>query len=351
MTIYINGKFLAQRLTGVQRYAFEITRALISANIDVKIIVPPFLDISKTDLPRAFILPVGSINNMVLWEQLSVYNFLRDKKNYVLLSLCNMGTLFNQHQIICIHDMTYKVNPQWFSRSFSKYYSFMIPRLAKVAKRIITVSEFSKKEIQEQLKLNEKKISVVYNAPSNKFSCTSVDSIISEKEDFFLFVGSMDPRKNLSLLIDLFSLKDFASEKLVIVGAKSKSFDEVNLNIPPNVKLLDKCDDDQLADLYKKAKGMINASFYEGFGIPVVEAMASGCPLIISDLEVFREIAGDQAIYFNPSSLDAIKRAFQIFLNKSAEEIREMTMLAYHRSQSFTWENSSKVLLNVINEL
>jgi glycosyltransferase involved in cell wall biosynthesis len=351
MTIYINGKFLTQRLTGVQRYAFEITRALISLNANVKVIVPSFLDIATIDLPQNSLVSVGGFRNSILWEQFAISRFLHKKSNYILLNLCNVGTLFNRNQIVCIHDMTYKANPKWFSRTFRAYYSFIIPRLIKLAKRVITVSEFSKNEISKQLQVSCKNISVVYNAPSDKFVCRNADDIVYNKEDFFLFVGSMHPRKNINLLVQLFSLEEFRQRRLIVVGAKAKAFGEVNLTLPANVTILDKCNDDQLSDLYAKAKAMINPSIYEGFGIPVVEAMASGCPLIISDLAVFKEIAKEGAEYFNPYSLEALKDAFQRFLAKSSEEVNHTIRLNYYQSQSFTWKKSSTVLLDLINEL
>jgi len=350
MTIYINGKYFTQRLTGVQRYAFEITKALLLLDANVKVIIPSFLDIKKIDLPSHIILPLNGFKNTTLWEQVSLALFLRDKNDYILLNLCNMGSPFNKNQIVCIHDVLYKVNPKWFSRAFSAYYQFMIPKLARVAKKIVTVSEFSKKEIAEKLHVKKDRITVVYNAPSTQFVYNCFEDIEQRKENFFLFVGSMHPRKNIHLIVEMFSLPAFKQEKLIVVGGKTKEFADVHFDVPANVQILDTCDDDQLADLYFKAKALLNPSIYEGFGLPIVEAMASGCPLIVSDIEVFREIAGNGAVYFNPHSLASLKEAVQTFINKPREEIVYTIQSNFVRSKMFTWESSAKILLDLINK-
>lgn len=349
--IYVNGKFLAHRVTGVHRYAIEIVKKLIEFGEDVEILVPPNMAFASNPFPQKLIREVKGYKSRLLWEHLSLPAYLKKQKDYVLLSLCNIGTLYDKNQILCIHDMSYAVNPSWFTKSFARYYKIMIPRLARRAKRLITVSEFSKRQITEQLGINYNDVSVVYNAPADKFNVRTNNDINYTKDDFFLFVGSMDPRKNINLIIDFFSKPENADQKLIIVGAKIKSFNEVSFRIPSNVTVLDQCDDNGLADLYRRAKAMINPSFYEGFGIPVVEAMASGCPLILSNLEVYREIAEEGAIYFDPYSIESLEAAIKQFLNADKDEIQMLIDKNVSRSKHFSWEKSSNALLNVIYQV
>ncbi|MEH6307436.1 glycosyltransferase family 1 protein [Olivibacter sp. CPCC 100613] len=348
--IYVNGKFLAHRVTGVHRYAIEIVKKLIEFGEDVEILVPPHMPFASNPFPEVLIKEVRGYKSRLLWEHFSLPAYLKKQKNYVLLSLCNIGTLYDKNQILCIHDMSYAVNPSWFTKSFARYYRIMIPRLAKRAKRLITVSEFSKRQITEQLGIKYEDVSVVYNAPADKFNAVSTSNISYSKDDFFLFVGSMDPRKNINLIIDFFSKPEQSHQKLVIVGAKIKSFNEVNFQIPSNVKVLDNCNDDELAALYRRAKAMINPSFYEGFGIPVVEAMASGCPLILSNLEVYREIAEEGAFYFDPYSTESLSAAVERFQHTQEDEMHKLIDENITRSKDFSWEKSSYALLNVINQ-
>lgn len=351
MTIYINGKYLAQRLTGVQRYAFEITKALVSLGAPIIVLIPPTVDVSTVNLPSHVLLSIGWFKNVHLWEQISIDNFLRGKRNYVLLNLCNMAPLMSKNQIVCIHDMAFYEQPNWFSWSFRKFYHFAIPRLVKRAKKVITVSEFSKNEVCDRLHCPEQLVSVVYNAPSSKFSFSKLEDIIFDKEDFFLFVGSHDPRKNLAILIKLFSLKEFSNQKLIIVGGKSNSFNMVALKESPNVIFKENCDDTELANYYSKARALINPSLYEGFGLPVIEAMAMGCPIILSDIEVFKEVAGSGAVYFSPHSLDSLRSTMNYFLSLEIEIRNKQIEKNFYRSENFSWHNSGNELLRVLNTL
>lgn len=348
MTIYINGKFLTQRLTGVQRYAYEITKALVAKGAEVKILVPRNFDHAGIDFPEALLVRIGGFTNIFLWEQISIPLFLREKDEYILLSLCNMGPLLVSKQLVCIHDMAFAVNPSWFNWKFSRYYNFIIPILVKRVKKVITVSKFSKEEISTYLGVEPHSISVIYNAPASGFRCSSENEIIVNKGDYFLFVGSFDPRKNLKQVLEVFSLPEFSREKLIVIGGKSRSFNSVNVSLPLNVEIKVNCNDEELSSLYRNAKALINSSSYEGFGLPIVEAMASGCPLILSDIEVFKEVAGEGALYFEASSITELKTVLNLFLKTDSVTKHRIMFSNYERSLQYTWEKSATSLLDAI---
>lgn len=345
--IYINGKYLTQRLTGVQRYAYELTSCLVKNERNVRVLVPEFLDVDTIDLPKESIIKTGKSTNTTLWEQFDLPRFLGNSNN-LLINFCNTGPIFNKNQFVCIHDMSYMENPKWFSKSFYYYYKFMIPKIARVSSHVLTVSEFSKAELQSKLGLSDCKVSVIYNAPAKTFVSSTYENINLNKEDFFLFVGSLDPRKNLKTLLEVFSKPTLKKEKLVIVGAKQNSLKDENLLLPSNVKLLDNCSDAHLKKLYSSAKALINCSMYEGFGLPVVEAMSSGCPLLLSDIPVFKEIAGKHAMFFNPNDPTNIIEAINAFLEKSEKDINLSIKANYHYCAKYSWEKSSKALLKIV---
>ena len=349
--IYINGKFLLQRKTGVQRYAFELTELLLKSDLEVRILVPKTADLSGAVFEERFFIKVGLFKILTLWEQIDLKRYVTKKKDSVLISFCNTGPALLRNHIICIHDMSYHVNPKWFSKSFASYYKILIPLLAKKALHVVTVSEFSKKEICNILRLSTKKVSVINNAPSKKFVVPDLDSLIFEKDDFFLFVGSHDPRKNIGLLIKLFSLAEYKSLDLIVIGASSGSFKDEEYQPTNNVKFITNCDDVSLADYYRRARALINCSFYEGFGLPVVEAMASGCPLIISDIPAFVEVAQKKAGYFNPHSLSTLKIAMNNFLKKNDLELKTLITQNYQFSFNYNWNVACNQLLNLINKL
>jgi len=349
--IYINGKFLLQRRTGVQRYAFELTELLLKSELSVRILVPKSADLSGLAFPESSFIKMGFFSNLTAWEQIDLMVFVAKEKSSLLVSFCNTGPAFLRNHIICIHDMSYHFNPNWFSKSFASYYKILIPILAKNALHIVTVSEFSKKEICSVLNLSSKKISVISNAPSRKFVATDVDSLIFEKENFFLFVGSHDPRKNIQLLIRLFGLKEYNSLQLIIVGAASGSFQNETYSPNDNIKFITDYDDALLASNYKRARALINSSFYEGFGLPVVKAMASGCPLIISYILAFDEVAKKKAAYFDPHSLSTLKIAVNNFLKKTDDELKLLNTQNYHFSFNYDWNLACNQFIRLINQL
>lgn len=349
MNIYINGKFLSQRITGVQRYGLEITRALIAMGASVKVIIPGYLRKEDVDLPAGNILILEGTNNSILWEQIVLPLYLKGKSNFILLSLCNIGALFVKNQAICVHDVAFLKKENWFKWAFRQYYKFMIPKLVKRSKVVITVSEFSRSEISKYLNVAPSKICVAYNAPADQFVNRGLKDKSEETvEGYFLFVGSRDPRKNLHLLMRLFSSEEFLQERLVVVGGASKSFNEMLLMEAPNVVFKNNCSDEELIELYKGAKALINPSFYEGFGLPLIEAMASGCPLIISEIEVFKEIVGENAIYFNPRSLPSLREAMLHFLRQDEKTKQVQVEKNYLRSRDFNWSKSATSLLEFL---
>lgn len=346
--IVINGKFLNQRRTGVQRYALELTMQLLKSNEDIIVVVPKNTVISNLQLPSAKVKRIGIFSNLNLWEQIDLPLYLKRNPKSLLVGFCNSGPIFHRRQIVCIHDMSYYNHPEWFTKSFYNYYKLLIPQLAKVALHVITVSEFSKQELITKLGVPESKISVIYNAPAKIFIADNFESIATQKEDFFLFVGSLDKRKNIKLLIDVFSLSAFRKYQLVIIGASAHSFPELQLAEAPNIKYISNCDDKALATYYATARALINASFYEGFGLPVIEAMASGCPVILSDIPPFKEITEHNAFYFNPHLSLTLMKAVEEFTNTPPSELYLTIYKNYKLSFSYNWESSSKSLIPVM---
>lgn len=292
MKYCINGRFLTQRLTGVQRFAYVLVCALKVKYPELQVLVPAG-DYKK--LP----FEVVSVGNRqgVLWEHTDLPIHLKKNGNPILVNLCNVGPLFYKRNVITLHDIAFKINPGWFSRSFSAFYNFIIPQLLKRALRVITVSEFSKGEIESEYKIKGDDISIVSNV--NRIRQRKK----TDKESFLLFVGSFNPRKNLEMLVNAFSLieTDF---KLKIVGAGESSFSGVKRDAKKdNIEYLGYLNDDELDMLYQKASGFISLSFYEGFNIPVLEALASGCNVLLSDIPVHQELYKDVAIFVDHTDI------------------------------------------------
>ncbi|KLT64010.1 glycosyltransferase family 1 protein [Pedobacter sp. BMA] len=342
---YINGKFLTQPTTGVQRFAREILNELIKQPISFIVLCPPNTSPKEMVLPERF-KTIGK-NQGVKWEQIDLPSYLNTKEKPVLLNLCNSAPLLYKNQVVTLHDLAFFVNPGWFSKPFSLWYRFIIPILARRSRKILTVSMFSKGEIINILKQPAEKIIVVYNSSSQLNSGHSEPVMYGE---YLLFVGSLDPRKNLITLVNAFKSANQANLKLVIAGMVNKNFGLVDLDYSENIIYLGKVSDAHLAALYKNAVAFVYPSLYEGFGIPPLEAMQHGCPVLVSESSSLPEVCGDAAIYFNPHNTEEL--AEKIKLISENEKLRtQLKQKGLKRVTEFSWSNSANIIKNVINDL
>lgn len=342
--IVVNARFLTQKVTGVQRFAIEISKILCKLNDKIVFVAPP--GILDQDLAKKLGAIVIGKNKGTIWEQVDLRNYLTSNHKPLLINFCNTGLIFYNKQIVTIHDMSYKVNPKWFSMSFYLWYDFLIPHLAKRSLKILTVSNSSKNDIIKYLKVRPEKISVIYNSyylnTNNNF-----EKITGDK--YFLTVSSFDPRKNLNNLVKAF--KNIDEEiKLIIVGSNSSNFASHLELSDANIIVKGYVSDDELVSLMDNAEFFIYLSFYEGFGLPPIEAMYLGCPVIVSDIPAHREICGDAALYADPYSVEDIKNKITFMLNN--EQIKKGLITAGKNNiKRFDWFNSAQKVLESINEM
>ena len=339
--IYINGRFLTQKLTGVNRFAYELCLALVVKGVDFQIIAPK--NINKSYDISKFKMYFWGRCNSHFWEQLMLAFYFIFKKNYLLINFSGLGPIFLKSQFITIHDLSFMKNPKWFSKKYYYFYRILTPIVAKKALHIFTVSNFSKKEIKKYLNIKENKISVIYNAVSEKFNNKTS---LSEKKDYILAVSSIEPRKNFERLLAATKLLDNAT-KLLVVGSTHKVFGNVHLEQNNRVEFLGYVSDDELKKYYSNALLFIYPSIYEGFGLPPLEAMASGCPVVLSDIEVFHEVFGKAATYFNPYDIDDIAQKINDVL-KSKEIQEKLILQGYDLVKKYSYENSVDLILSQI---
>jgi glycosyltransferase involved in cell wall biosynthesis len=227
------------------------------------------------------------------WEQATLPSYT-NKHEIPLLNLCNMAPVLAKNSWITIHDLAFVKNKGWFSFPFRLVYNFIIPKIVKRSKKIFTVSNTIKKEIIDEYQVDSDKLNVVYNKVSEEFLEATPKKISIPYEDYFIVVGSVNPRKNYEWLCKFFdSNADF---KLVIVGGSSNNFRSMHKDFN-NVHWVGFCDVSELKWLYINSKGFINFSLYEGFGIPTIEAMSVNKSIICSDIPVNREVGGDEVTY------------------------------------------------------
>ena len=223
-----------------------------------------------------------------------------------------------------VHDVAVLRHPEWFNRWTRTYSQLAVPRVVAAARRLIAVSEFTKGELVDLLDVDPAKIAVVPNAVEPIF--TREGSMA--EGDYVLAVGTLEPRKNLTRIAAA------VDGELRVVGASGWG----GVEPPNNVTWLGEVSDRELASLYRGARCLVYASLYEGFGIPVAEALACGCPVVTSAGSAMAEIAGDDAVYVDPSDVASIRDGIARAARPSARtfpgwaEIAQRTKAVYEEA-------------------
>ena len=349
MKLYINGRFLTQPMTGVERYAYNICKALARLQQPFTLVCPKAPIHQDYDVSDLNIVHFG-IGNSHFWEQCVLPFFFIGKKDYLVVSFTGLGSILIPHKMMTIHDLAFLKNPVWYSRAYYWYYRFMTPLAVKTSQHILTVSEFSKSEILGFYPfLNGEKISVVYNAiDSRLFKHQTSDIRHQTSEPFVLCVSSIDPRKNFARLVE--ACQSLTGAKLYIVGNYNRVFSNQKelATDSDHIHFLGRVSDEELVRLYNQAECFVFPSLYEGFGLPPLEAMACGCPVLVSDIPVEREVCGDAALYFNPLEPSEILRIITQYLSNTDVIKETMRQKGYDNIKRFSWEKSAEVLMRII---
>jgi glycosyltransferase involved in cell wall biosynthesis len=195
--------------------------------------------------------------------------------------------------VVTVHDLAVLRHPGWFNRWTAAYSRFAVPRVVAAASRVIAVSEFTKRELVDLLRVDPGKVRVVPNAVEDVFTAGGPRA----EGDYVLAVGTLEPRKNLARIAEA------VDGELRVVGARGWG----GVEPPANVTWLGDVSDADLAALYRGARCLVYASLYEGFGIPVAEALACGCPIVTSRGSAMEEVAGGEATYVDPLDVASIR--------------------------------------------
>ncbi len=286
----------------MQLYAREICRYLQQTRERQFILIAPGGTALPSDLKHLDFITIGKTKGYA-WEQIELPAYLKKRNEPLLINFCNTAPLLYKNQIVTIHDLAFMHHPEWFSKSFARVYRFLIPRLAKRATRLITVSETIKSQIISRFQVSPDKVSVLYNGLQHDLLNTPASSIPKEKLVFT--VSSVNPRKNLGTVIKAFKQANLPGYKLIISGAKNAVFAAENLpESDDHIIFAGYMDNQTLISHYKRAELFISLSLDEGFGIPVLEASRFGCKLLISDIPVYRELFGQIATFTNPLNIN-----------------------------------------------
>ncbi len=356
--IYVNGRFLLQNLTGVNRFAYEICKAWVHMGVSFVLCCPPG-EIKKCYDISHFNIIICGFGKSHFWEQFCLpFWFGKIKGEKILVNFTSLGPLLIRNKIITIHDLAFMVNPDWYSLPYRLWYKLMTPLCAATAVRVLTVSEFSKSEIIRRLSVNDERVCVIYNAVAALFNGAGGDENVqaksSIKEKYILAVSSIDPRKNFAMLLKAFAYVKDKSVKLYIVGGQdviySISMAELSkYNDSERIKWLGRVNDVELKSYYRNALCFVYPSLYEGFGIPPLEAMACGTPTIVSSIPSLAEVCGNASLYVDPNDEKDIADKINRLINDDVLR-KDLISKGHIRCSNFDWYKSASRLIVEINK-
>jgi glycosyltransferase involved in cell wall biosynthesis len=354
----INGRFLTQRMTGVQRYAYEIVAALdeiLSQASDdvgfpaVRLVVPPGVR-EKPALSRIAVRKTG-FGAGHAWDQF----VLPFHAGAGILSLGNFGPILGRNHILCIHDANTFVEPESYSRVFGLAYRTLLPLLGRRASRVATVSQFSADMLVKYGVCRREKIFIAPNGHEHALrwdaSRAEIPLLKVLKRPYVLLLGSSAKHKNVDVILEQAQGLDAAGIDIVVVGAASSIFSATAPGHQrSNIHYAGYVGDDDLAALYEAALCLAFPSKTEGFGIPPLEAMARGCPVISSNAASLVEVGGDAVVYVDPDHGDGWRDAI-IGLAGNQDLRAAMATQGRERAALFSWKRSAQLYLDEILRL
>ncbi len=320
LRLAINARYLHRRITGVDRYAHEVSKRL---------------GISKRSIQPSHAL--GQVSGHA-WEQLILPGLIQTGE--LLWSPANAGPWRVPHQVLTLHDASVFDHPEWFKPSFAAWTRLSWKILAAKVEAVITISEFSKKRLQHHLGISNGKIHVIRSGVGQPFEpqpekhITAVKEKYGIRKPYFLFVGTAEPRKNLHGLISAWKELNLKTHELVLSGMNGHVFRSSHAIQTTYIP------DEDLPAIYSGAAALVLPSSYEGFGLPALEAMACGAPTITSNTTALGEIFSDSSLQISPDKPVEIAHAMQAIIEDKtlARSLREKGL---QKANHLTWEKSA----------
>lgn len=369
MKIVVNTRsLLPDKLDGIGWFTFQTLKRITAAHPEHEFIFlfdRPFANefVFGSNVKPIVLFPPARHPFLYIWYyQWSVRNLLKRLKPDLFLApdgLLVLGT--KTRQLAVIHDINFFHYPKDLKFFYSLYYNYFVPKFAKQANAIATVSEFSKNDICNNYQIDPSKITVVYNGIQpgykrlNEQEKVSVKNKYTGGKSYFLFVGSQSPRKNLGRLIEafeLFKIQTKSDYKLLIVGASFWGDKVLAQKIETakhkeDILFTGRVNQNELEQIMASAFALTFVSYFEGFGIPLVEAMACEVPIICSNTSCMPEIAGDAALYVDPFNVKDIADKM-IELSRNSALVQTVIEKGIKRRENFSWDKTAKKLWELI---
>lgn len=363
--IAVNTRLLLNdKLEGIGYFTHETLKYIVRSNPDIDFYFLFDRKYSSEFIYGSNVYPVELFPQArhpflyIWWFEWSVANWLNRNKPDLFLSpdgYCSLRA--NVPQLAVMHDIAYEHFPKHNKFLQQKYYEFFMPRFAHKATRIATVSYYSKNDIVDQYKILPEKIDVVFSAVKDNFSPlteaekNAVKTKFTSSKNYFVYAGSVNPRKNLAnmlLAFEQFKQETASDFKFVIAGAKGWQTGEIfdtwnNMKFKEEVIFTGRLSIEELKQIIGAAKVSLYVSLFEGFGVPPLEAMACGVPVITSNTSSIPEICGNAALFANPNSVQDISSKMRMIL-ENTELQHSLIELGFEQYRQYSWEATAKLL-------
>ncbi len=351
--LYINGKFFCQRITGTQRYARELLNqfdCLLSEESNRELSIEVLVPRGAQSIPQYKNLRVRTVGNLrgTFWEQLELPWYCRGE---LLFTLSGGAPILHARNVVTIHDAAVVAVPAGYSLPYRLWHRTICRWMAQTAEHVFTISHFSKSEIVKWYGASPERVSVHYLGSDHFSSLQSDPSVLARFGiwgKYILAVSSYNPNKNFYRAIEALRLLGAVNAQLVLVGGNDNNriYRQI-INLPSDVRSLGYVSDRELKALYENAACFLFPSLYEGFGLPPLEAMSSGCSVVLSQAASLPELFESVAIFCDPYDpkdiANAIRRALAAPI-VSADESKDF-------ARKFKWNNCAREILNVIKTL
>ena len=310
---------------GVERYARELVARLPAlAPGRYRVIAPP---------------PALAHRAGHVWEQAALPLAARGAS--LIYSPANLAPVLSRDNVVVIHDVAALAHPEAYSKTYVAYQRALLPAIARRARAVITVSEFSKREIIERLRVRPDRVAVIPGGVGGRFSpdadAERATRSLAITRPYVLVVGTTSARKNHAALAPVARALGDHGADLLLAGSDRGYLRSADAGL----RRLGYVSEDDLPGLYRGALALVMPSLYEGFGLPCLEAMASGTPVVAADAGALPETCGDAALLVDPWDADALVDATLIAANDAAERAR-LIEAGHRRAEDFSWERSAR---------